>query len=362
MRNYKNLLVTGGAGFIGSTFVAQCVARGCKVVVLDKLTYAGRRENLTWIPSGWELVVGDICDRALTERLLREHNIDALINFAAESHVDNSISGPKAFIDTNIGGTFALLEAARGYAKEKAGFRYVQISTDEVYGELGDTGKFSETTPYAPNSPYSASKAAADHLVRAWHETYGLDTITTHCTNNYGPRQHPEKLIPRMISCALAGEKLPVYGKGLNVRDWIHVEDHANGIWLALTKGKAGQPYDFGGNAEEKNIDLVRKICRILDRKRPIPSPVGGGLGWGLACSNGNNNDEQRKYAPLPASPLRVEGRKYEDQISFVTDRLGHDLRYAMDDTKAQKELGFTRAYTLEQGLEMTVEWYLANG
>jgi dTDP-glucose 4,6-dehydratase len=255
--------------------------------------------------------------------LLREHRIDALVNFAAESHVDNSISGPAAFMYTNIGGTFMLLEAAREYMKEQPGFRYVQISTDEVYGELGDTGKFSEATPYAPNSPYSASKAAADHLVRAWHETYGLDTITTHCTNNYGPRQHPEKLIPRMISCALAGEKLPVYGKGTNVRDWIHVEDHASGIWLALSQGRAGQAYDFGGNAEEQNLALVRKICAILDRKRPKASG------------------------------------KYEDQIAFVTDRLGHDLRYAMDDSKAQAELGFTRDYTLEKGLEMTVDWYL---
>lgn len=326
MTHYNNLFVTGGAGFIGSCFVAQAAARGCKVVVLDKLTYAGRRENLESIKGDVSLVVGDICDRVLTERLLREHRIDALINFAAESHVDNSISGPAAFIETNITGTFTLLEAARAYAAEKKDFRYVQISTDEVYGELGDTGKFSETTPYAPNSPYSASKAAADHLVRAWHETYNLDTITTHCTNNYGPRQHHEKLIPRMISCALAGDKLPIYGSGLNIRDWIHVEDHCEGVWLALTKGQAGQVYDFGGNAEEKNIDLVKKICTILDQKRP------------------KNSGE------------------YADQIAFVTDRLGHDLRYAMDDSKAQKELGFTRKYTLEQGLEMTVEWYLANG
>jgi len=325
MTQYKNILVTGGAGFIGSTFVAQCVARGCKIIVLDKLTYAGHRENLEWIKGGWDLVVGDIADRDLVLKLLHEHAIDALVNFAAESHVDNSISGPKAFVDTNITGTFMLLEAAREYAKEKKDFRYLQISTDEVYGELGDTGKFSETTPYAPNSPYSASKAASDHLVRAWHETYGLDTITTHCTNNYGPRQHPEKLIPRMISCALAGEKLPVYGKGANVRDWIHVEDHANGIWLALTKGKSGQPYDFGGNAEEQNINLVKKICAILDIKRPKNSG------------------------------------KYEEQIAFVTDRLGHDLRYAMDDSKAQKELGFTRDYTLVDGLEKTVDWYLDN-
>lgn len=325
MIQFKNILVTGGAGFIGSTFVGQCAARGVNVIVLDALTYAGHRENLAHIDSGWQLVQGNIAERALVEKLLREHKIDALINFAAESHVDNSIEGPKDFIDTNITGTFQLLEAARGYMKEKPGFRYLQISTDEVYGSLGPTGKFSETTPYAPNSPYSASKAAADHLVRAWHETYGLDTITTHCTNNYGPRQHPEKLIPRMIHCALSGEKLPVYGKGENVRDWIHVEDHSNGIWLALTKGKAGQAYDFGGDAEEQNIKLVRKICAILDEKRP------------------KNNGS------------------YADQIAFVTDRLGHDLRYAIDDSKSQRELGFARNYTLEEGLEKTVQWYLDN-
>jgi dTDP-glucose 4,6-dehydratase len=325
MKTYKNILVTGGAGFIGSTFVAQNVARGSKVIVLDALTYAGHKENLDEINGDWKLVEGNIMDRPLVERLLREYAIDALLNFAAESHVDNSIEGPKEFIDTNITGTFQLLEAARSYAKEKKDFRFLQVSTDEVYGSLGPTGKFSETTPYAPNSPYSASKAAADHLVRAWHETYGLDTIITHCTNNYGPRQHPEKLIPRMIRCALSGEKLPVYGKGNNIRDWIHVEDHANGVWLALTRGKSGQAYDFGGDAEEENLRLVKKICTILDKKRPKSSG------------------------------------KYEDQIAFVTDRLGHDMRYAIDDSKSQRELGFTRAYTLEGGLEKTVQWYLDN-
>ncbi len=331
MPDYKRLLVTGGAGFIGSAFVAQAVARGCSVVVLDKLTYAGKRENLEWIKNGvageWKLLVGDIQDRALTLSLLREHKIEALINFAAESHVDNSISGPAEFINTNICGSFMLLEAAREYFKslnEKQNFRYVQISTDEVYGELGASGKFSETTAYAPNSPYSASKAAADHLVRAWHKTYALPIIITHCSNNYGPRQHQEKLIPHMISCALAGKPLPIYGNGGNVRDWIHVEDHARGIWLALSRGKSGEAYDFGGNAEERNIDLVNKICAILDRK--IPKKSG----------------------------------KYADQISFVTDRLGHDLRYAIDDSKAAAELGFTREYNLEKGLEMTVEWYLS--
>ncbi|MDE3060029.1 MAG: dTDP-glucose 4,6-dehydratase [Pseudomonadota bacterium] len=317
-----SLLITGGAGFIGSSFVAQCAARGCRVVVLDALTYAGHRENVDKHAS---LVVGDIADRDLVRRLLREHAIDAVINFAAESHVDNSIAGPKPFIDTNITGTFQLLEACREYWDGKPEFRFVQISTDEVYGSLGPTGKFSEASPVRPNSPYSASKAAADHLARAWHETYGLPVIVTHCTNNYGPRQHPEKLIPNMIRCALAGKKLPVYGDGKNVRDWIHVEDHCEGVWLALTKGTPGEVYDFGGDNEVENLTLVRQICTLLDQKRPKSSG------------------------------------SYADQIAFVTDRLGHDRRYAIDDSKSQRELGFTRRYKLEQGLERTVEWYLEN-
>lgn len=321
----KNILVTGGAGFIGSSFVALCVSRGHNVIVLDKLTYAGNRANLDWIKSGWKLVEGDIADIALVRKLLSENAINWLVNFAAESHVDNSIAGPRPFIDTNITGTFQLLEAAREHAKSKSDFRFLQISTDEVYGSLGPTGKFSETSRVLPNSPYSASKAAADHLARAWFETYGLPVITTHCTNNYGPRQHPEKLIPRMIECALAGEKLPVYGDGKNIRDWIHVEDHCAGILLALEKGKPGEVYDFGGNAEVENITLVKTICALLDRKRPKPSGT------------------------------------YADQIAFVADRLGHDRRYAIDDSKSERELGYTRKYKLEQGLEATVEWYLAN-
>lgn len=325
MTSYHTLLITGGAGFIGSTFVAQSVARGQKVVVLDKLTYAGSRENLTGINGDVELVEGDIADRALVADLLRQHQVDAMVNFAAESHVDNSISGPKTFIDTNISGTFALLEAARDYSKTKADFRFLQISTDEVYGSLGPTGKFSETTPYQPNSPYSASKAAADHLVRAWHETYGLDTIITHCTNNYGPRQHPEKLIPRMIACALAGEPLPVYGDGKNIRDWIHVDDHAQGVWLALSSGKSGESYDFGGDAEVENITLVRDVCALLDHFRP------------------------------------KEKGSYAAQITFVEDRLGHDRRYAIDDSKSMRELGFARTHTLSSGLNKTVQWYLDN-
>ncbi len=331
----SNLLITGGAGFIGSNFVGQAVARGHRVIVLDALTYAGDRENLNWIPDSpkggsWKLVEGSILDRPLVSQLLREYAIDSLINFAAESHVDNSITGPSAFIDTNIKGTFELLEATRSYVStlpdaQKPRFRFLHISTDEVYGSLGPTGKFSEASPMRPNSPYSASKAASDHLVRAWYETYGLATITTHCTNNYGPRQHPEKLIPHMIFCAINGESLPVYGDGKNIRDWIHVEDHCNGLWLALEQGMAGGVYDFGGNAESDNLSLVHQICTLLDKKRPK--------------STGS----------------------YADQIVFVTDRLGHDRRYAIDDSKAMRMLGFKRKFQIQQGIEATVDWYLAN-
>ncbi|MDE3016467.1 MAG: dTDP-glucose 4,6-dehydratase [Pseudomonadota bacterium] len=316
----KNFLVTGGAGFIGSCFVAQAAARGHHAVVLDKLTYAGRREN---VDKRAAFIQGDIADRALVLKLLREHAIEAIVNFAAESHVDNSIAGPSPFIETNVTGTFQLLEATREYWDGKKEFRFMQISTDEVYGSLKRTGKFSEASPLRPNSPYSASKAAGDHLARAWHETYGLPAIVTHCTNNYGPRQHPEKLIPNMIRCALAGKPLPVYGDGKNVRDWIHVEDHCNGIWLALEKGNPGEVYDFSGDAETENILLVKNICALLDKKRP------------------------RKGS-------------YSEQITFVADRPGHDRRYAIDDAKAQRELGFKCNYTLDKGLETTVEWYLA--
>lgn len=322
MYKKDNILVTGGAGFIGSCFVAQRVAEGTHVVVLDKMTYAADKKNLDGV--NCTLVIGDINDDALVAKLLREHHIGCVVNFAAESHVDNSISGPRPFIETNITGTFALLEASRSYWQDgKNDFRFLQISTDEVYGSLGPTGKFSEASPYAPNSPYSASKAAADHLVRAWHHTYKMPVITTHCTNNYGPRQHKEKLIPHMIYCALSGKKLPVYGDGKNVRDWIHVEDHCNGAWLALTKGKPGEVYDFGGDAEVENIKLVTTLCELLDQKRPKKTG------------------------------------SYKDQISFVTDRPGHDRRYAIDDSKSARELGYTKRYTLAQGLEMTVDWYL---
>jgi dTDP-glucose 4,6-dehydratase len=328
----QTLLVTGGAGFIGSTFVEQCAARGQKVIVLDALTYAGHHENLAHIDaSAYELVEGTICDGELVLKLLCEHAVDAIVNFAAESHVDNSIASPADFIETNIMGAYRMLEAGRTYWNEMAGekkdaFRFLQISTDEVYGELGDEGKFHEDWPMRPNSPYSASKASGDHLARAWHETYGMPTILTNCTNNYGPRQHPEKLIPRMITQALSGDELPVYGEGKNVRDWIHVEDHCQGVYLALTKGKKGEAYCFGGNAEKQNIEVVHTICDTLDALRP-----------------------------------REDGKSYREQIAFVTDRAGHDWRYAMNDSKAKRELQYDRKYTFETGLKETIEWYMAH-
>jgi dTDP-glucose 4,6-dehydratase len=332
---YNSILVTGGADFIGSTFVAQAVERGAHVIVLDKLTYAGHRENLSWIaakgwPGSYELVIGDICDGALILDLLRKHHIEALVHFAAESHVDNSIASPGAFITTNVNGSYALLEASRQYWNALTGiakdqFRFIQVSTDEVYGSLGPTGKFSETTPMQPNSPYSASKAAGDHLARAWYHTYGLPTIVTNCTNNYGPRQHPEKLIPLMTTFALAGKNLPVYGDGSNIRDWIHVEDHCYGVGLALHKGKPGETYCFGGDAERNNLDVVKTICATLQDLMP-------------------RND-----------------KNYEALITFVKDRPGHDWRYAIDDSKAQRELGFTRKYNFETGLHATIEWYLSH-
>jgi len=326
-----NVLVTGGAGFIGSCFVRQSVARGDKTIILDALTYAGHKENLEDL--NCELVKGDIGDGELVLKLLQENDIEAVINFAAESHVDNSIKSPGQFITTNINGTYTMLEASRRYwggllEDKKKNFRYVQISTDEVYGdlELNSPEKFNEKTSYKPSSPYSASKAAGDQLALAWHRTYNFPAIVTNCSNNYGPRQFPEKLIPNMVYKAISGKSLPIYGNGENIRDWIHVEDHCNGVYLALTKGQVGQTYCFGGNAEKSNIDLVNKICEILDEIKPSQS-----------------------------------GKSYKEQISFVDDRAGHDLRYAIDDRKAQSELGFTRNYNLTEGLQSTVKWYLNN-
>lgn len=325
-------LVTGAAGFIGSTFVERAVREGRRIVILDALTYAGRRENLSHVrgPGSWELVEGDIGDARLVEELLKQHRPEAVLNFAAESHVDRSIHAPNAFIHTNIVGVFSLLSCVRDYwsslaGEEKSRFRFLQVSTDEVYGSLGETGYFSETTAYAPNSPYSASKASADMLVRAWHHTYGLPTLITNCSNNYGPRQFPEKLIPRMILCALTGEALPVYGDGKNVRDWIHVEDHAAGIELAVLKGRVGETYCFGGRSERNNLQVVHGICDELDRVAP-----------------------------------RADRKPHASSIRFVEDRLGHDRRYAIDDSKAERELGFTRTFrSFEDGLKATIAWYL---
>lgn len=328
------LIVTGAAGFIGSAFAREALSQGHQLVILDKLTYAGHIENINQIlsPGECDFEKGSITDSDFVTSLFEKYKPDAFLNFAAESHVDNSISGPKAFIETNILGTFICLEAARKYfstlsGQKKSQFRYLQVSTDEVYGSLGETGKFHEKLPYQPNSPYSASKASGDHLARAWFHTYGLPTIVTNCSNNYGPRQYPEKLIPVMIQKALSEKPLPVYGNGGNIRDWIHVEDHSRGVLLALQKGQQGGTYCFGGNSERNNLQVVNSICSYLDKLRPRPS-----------------------------------GQKYSELIAFVKDRAGHDWRYAIDDSLAQKELGFERKYkNFEMGLEQTIEWYLKN-
>jgi len=326
-------LVTGGAGFIGGNFVLDAVASGIRVVTLDALTYAGNRDTLAPLDGnpGHVFVQGDIGDRALVDRLLAEHRPQAIVNFAAESHVDRSIDGPAAFVQTNVVGTFGLLEAAREYfraldAEARAAFRFLHVSTDEVYGSLGDEGKFTEDTPYAPNSPYSASKAASDHLVRAYHHTYGLPVLTTNCSNNYGPYQFPEKLIPLVILKALAGEPLPVYGDGRNVRDWLFVKDHCAAIRRVLEAGRLGETYNVGGDAERQNIEVVKAICALLDQRRP-----------------------------------RADGQPRESQITFVKDRPGHDRRYAIDAGKIQSELGWQPTVDFEQGMAATVDWYLAN-
>jgi dTDP-glucose 4,6-dehydratase len=329
----KTLLVTGGAGFIGANFVLQSIARGYQVVNLDKLTYAGNLDTLASAISNDRhlFVQGDIGDRALVSSLLNRHKPDAVVNFAAESHVDRSIDGPAAFIETNVVGTLGLLEATRNYWRElpadaAAAFRFLHVSTDEVYGSLGAEGRFTEQTPYAPNSPYSASKAASDHLVRAFRHTYGLPTLTTHCSNNYGPYQFPEKLIPLTIQKALANEALPVYGDGLNIRDWLYVGDHCNAIERVLEAGKPGETYNIGGNAERENITVVKAICALLDERMP-----------------------------------RADGRARESLITFVKDRPGHDRRYAINASKLRRELGWSPSQTFESGLALTVDWYLAN-
>lgn len=326
------ILVTGGAGFIGSNFVLEWLQQaGARSVTLDALTYAGNPANLAQLKGDDRhvLVRGDIADRALLGRLLREHKVRAVVNFAAESHVDRSILGPGAFVQTNIVGTFALLEEARAYwgdlrGRERDEFRFLHVSTDEVYGTLGAAdAPFTELTAYAPNSPYAASKASADHLVRAYHHTYGLPTLTTNCSNNYGPYQFPEKLIPLVILNALAGKPLPVYGDGQQVRDWLYVSDHCAAIRRVLEAGRPGETYNIGGGAERANLDVVRKICSLLDGFRP------------------------------------KAGAKHDDLITFVTDRPGHDRRYAIDYSKIGAELGWGPGESFESGLERTVRWYL---
>jgi dTDP-glucose 4,6-dehydratase len=329
-----SILVTGGAGFIGANFVLEWLEapQSESVVVLDKLTYAGNLENLASVAQSprFRFVKGDIGDRALVDALLAEVKPRAVLHFAAESHVDRSIHGPGEFIHTNVVGSFNLLESVRAYwakleGDAKTSFRFLHVSTDEVYGSLSATDPaFSETTPYAPNSPYSASKAASDHLVRAYHHTYGLPTLTTNCSNNYGPYHFPEKLIPLMIANALAGKDLPVYGDGQNVRDWLYVRDHCRAIATVLSDGRVGETYNIGGNAEMKNLDVVHTLCDLLAEAKP---KAGG----------------------------------YRAQIKFVTDRPGHDRRYAIDATKIRTELGWTPRETFASGLKSTVDWYLNN-
>jgi dTDP-glucose 4,6-dehydratase len=325
------LLVTGGAGFIGANFVLQAVADGLRVINLDKLTYAGNLDTLSSLKEApvHTFVKGDIGDRELVAKLLTEHRPHAIVNFAAESHVDRSIDGPAEFVQTYVVGTLGMLECAREYwlgleAAARDRFRFLHVSTDEVYGSLGAEGKFTEQTPYAPNSPYSASKAASDHLVRAFQHTYGMPTLTTNCSNNYGPYQFPEKLIPLIIQKALAGESLPVYGDGRNIRDWLFVGDHCGAIRRVLDVGRIGETYNVGGNAERENIAVVKTICALLDQRQPL-----------------------------------ADGRRRESLITYVKDRPGHDRRYAIDSSKLQDELGWRPSQTFESGIAATVDWYL---
>ncbi len=329
----KNILVTGGAGFIGSNFIPHMLGSyDYHVVCLDKLTYAGNLDNLNEVKDhhGFTFIEGDICDKTLVDQIFKDHKITDVLHFAAESHVDNSIKAPEAFVQTNVMGTFNLLDTAKRYwmnapFETKEGYedcRFHHISTDEVYGALGDTGFFTETTPYAPNSPYSASKAGSDMLVRSYFHTFGMNVVTTNCSNNYGPKQHNEKLIPTIIRKALSGEPIPIYGNGKNVRDWIYVLDHCKGIDKVFHEGKSGETYNLGGKSERTNLDLAYQICATLDELRP-----------GSA--------------------------KYEDQLTFVKDRAGHDYRYAIDNTKVETELGWSPEEDLSSGLKKTIESYL---
>jgi len=327
------IIVTGGAGFIGSALVRALVEEGYQVINLDKLTYAGNLESVAPVAASpcYRFVQMDICDRERVAALLAAERPDSIMHLAAESHVDRSIDGPSAFVQTNLVGTSVMLDCALAHWRTLDGgkrecFRFHHVSTDEVYGSLGPKGLFREDTPYAPNSPYSASKAGSDHLVRAWHHTYGLPVLITNCTNNYGPYHFPEKLIPLTIVRGLRGESLPVYGRGENVRDWLYVEDHVRALISVLRRGRVGEVYNIGGGAERRNIDVVKSVCALLDRMVPSAS-----------------------------------GRPHAEQITFVADRPGHDLRYAMDTSKITSELGWKPAENFESGLEKTVRWYLDN-
>jgi dTDP-glucose 4,6-dehydratase len=328
------VLVTGGAGFIGGCFIRQCVAaRACRVVNLDKLTYAGNLDSLRSVEGNprYHFVHGDVADPLTVDRVLSEYDPSAIVHFAAESHVDRSIDDPAEFVRTNVQGTFQLLDAARRRlarlpAERQSAFRFLHVSTDEVYGSLGPAGRFTETSPYDPSSPYSASKAAADHLARAYFRTYHLPVLVTNCSNNYGPYQFPEKLIPLMILNAVEGKPLPVYGDGQNVRDWLFVEDHCQALWRVLEAGRPGETYNIGGNCEQKNLDVVQTICRIVDELRP----------------------------GLPHAPCT-------SLVTFVRDRPGHDRRYAIDASKIQSELGWRPQHDFASGMRRTVEWYLDN-
>jgi len=333
----KKILVTGGAGFIGSNFVVHYLESHPEVAIvnLDLMTYAGEEANLKELDNNprHSLVQGDICDRELVERLFAEHDFTGVIHFAAESHVDNSISGPGVFIKTNVEGSFVLLDVARNHWMDapkqfKPGYegcRFHHISTDEVYSTLGETGLFTEETPYAPNSPYSASKAASDMIVRSYHHTFGMNTVITNCSNNYGPKQHSEKLIPTIMRKCLALEQIPIYGQGTNVRDWLYVLDHCTGIALAYEKGQSGRTYNIGGRNEKDNLYIANYICEVMDQKRP-----------------------------------RADGKSYKDLIGFVADRPGHDQRYAIDATRIESELGWKAAENFETGIARTIDWYLA--
>ncbi len=336
------MIVTGGAGFIGANFVRMVLAKTDeRIVVVDKLTYAGHRESLEdlWPDSRLQFVQADIADEAEMVKVVETYGPRWVVNFAAESHVDRSIDDPHPFIHTNVTGALVLLDTVRGFLKQagsdqQQGFRFLHVSTDEVYGTLGETGLFSEKTPYAPNSPYAASKASADHLVRAYFHTYGVPTIITNCSNNYGPYQFPEKLIPLMVLNALEGKPLPIYGNGQNIRDWLFVEDHCEGLLRVLQDGAPGEKYNLGGQSERSNLEVVEAVCHILDELLPCESnPVLVGRGI----------------------------RQYEDLKAFVTDRPGHDFRYGIDTTKIQSELGWAPSHTFESGLRRTIQWYVDN-